>query len=137
MLLRSLRQAVYRAENGGHFGLHYPAYAHFTSPIRRYPDLLVHRGIRRVIRAQKKGRGAAGARRQSDSNGQYFPYDIQAIATYGAHCSMTERRADDATRRCRRLKCEYLQDHVGDEFSRGGQRGHQLRHLFVELEGYI
>ena len=136
MLLRSLRQAVYQAENGGHFGLHYPAYAHFTSPIRRYPDLLVHRGIRRVIRAQKKGQGVQRVRGASPiPMGSIFPYDIQAIATYGAHCSMTERRADDATREVQAwLKCEYLQDHVGDEFN-GVVSAVTNFGLFVELEG--
>jgi ribonuclease R len=135
MLLRSLRQAVYQAENGGHFGLHYPAYAHFTSPIRRYPDLLVHRGIRRVIRAQKKGRGVQRVRGAKPiPMASIFPYDVQAIATYGEHCSMTERRADDATREVQAwLKCEYLQDHVGDEFN-GVVAAVTSFGLFVELE---
>lgn len=135
MLLRSLRQAVYQAENGGHFGLHYPAYAHFTSPIRRYPDLLVHRGIRRVIRAQKKGRGVKRVRGAKPiPMKSIFPYDVQAIATYGEHCSMAERRADDATREVNAwLKCEYLQDHVGDEFG-GVVAAVTSFGLFVELE---
>ncbi len=135
MLLRSLRQAVYQAENGGHFGLHYPAYAHFTSPIRRYPDLLVHRGIRRVIRAQKKGQGVQRVRGATPiPMVSIFPYDVQAIATYGEHCSMTERRADDATREVQAwLKCEYLQDHVGDEFN-GVVSAVTSFGLFVELE---
>jgi len=135
MLLRSLRQAVYQAENGGHFGLHYPAYAHFTSPIRRYPDLLVHRGIRRVIRAQKKGRGVKRVRGAKPiPMKSIFPYDVHAIATYGEHCSMAERRADDATREVNAwLKCEYLQDHVGDEFG-GVVAAVTSFGLFVELE---
>jgi ribonuclease R len=135
MLLRSLRQAVYQADNGGHFGLHYPAYAHFTSPIRRYPDLLVHRGIRRVIRAQKKGQGVRRIRGASPiPMTSIFPYDMQAMATYGEHCSMTERRADDATRDVQAwLKCEYLQDHVGDEFN-GVVSAVTSFGLFVELE---
>jgi len=135
MLLRSLRQAVYQAENNGHFGLHYPAYAHFTSPIRRYPDLLVHRGIRRVIRAQKKGEGIKRVRGASPiPMTSIFPYDVQAMATYGEHCSMTERRADDATREVQAwLKCEYLQDHVGDEFN-GVVSAVTSFGLFVELE---
>jgi ribonuclease R len=135
MLLRSLRQAVYQAENEGHFGLHYPAYAHFTSPIRRYPDLLVHRGIRRVIRAQKKGKGVQRVRGASPIPlKSIFPYDVQAIATYGEHCSMSERRADDATREVQAwLKCEYLQDHVGDEFN-GVVSAVTSFGLFVELE---
>lgn len=134
MLLRSLRQAVYQPENGGHFGLHYTAYAHFTSPIRRYPDLLVHRGIRCVIRAGKTGtgvkrvRGAAPIPRQS-----IFPYDIHAMVVNGEHCSMSERRADDATREVQAwLKCEYLQDHVGDEFD-GVISAVTSFGLFVEL----
>ena len=135
MLLRSLRQAVYQAENSGHFGLHYPAYAHFTSPIRRYPDLLVHRGIRRVIRAQKKGKGVQRVRGAAPiPMSSIFPYDVQAIVTYGEHCSMTERRADDATREVQAwLKCEYLQDHVGDEFN-GVISAVTSFGLFVELE---
>jgi len=135
MLLRSLRQAVYQAENNGHFGLHYPAYAHFTSPIRRYPDLLVHRGIRRVIRAQKKGEGIKRVRGASPiPMASIFPYDVQGMATYGEHCSMTERRADDATREVQAwLKCEYLQDHVGDEFN-GVVSAVTSFGLFVELE---
>jgi len=135
MLLRSLRQAVYQAENLGHFGLHYPAYAHFTSPIRRYPDLLVHRGIRRVIRAQKKGQGVQRVRGAKPIPvASIFPYDMQTIVTYGEHCSMAERRADDATRDVQAwLKCEYLQDHVGDEFN-GVVSAVTSFGLFVELE---
>jgi ribonuclease R len=118
MMLRSLSQAVYQPDNEGHFGLHYDAYAHFTSPIRRYPDLLVHRGLRSVIRSEKsakhvrrlKGTPPIPARR-------IFPYDVQAMAVHGEHCSMTERRADDATREVQAwLKCEYLLEHVGDAF---------------------
>ena len=135
MLLRSLRQAVYQAENLGHFGLHYEAYAHFTSPIRRYPDLLVHRGIRRVIRAQKKGQGVQRVRGAKPIPLQsIFPYDMHAMVTYGEHCSMAERRADDATREVQAwLKCEYLQDHVGDEFN-GVVSAVTSFGLFVELE---
>ncbi len=118
MLLRSLSQAVYQCDNGGHFGLHYDAYAHFTSPIRRYPDLLVHRGIRHLVRSRKK---FEGVRRMEGAKAlpakHIFPYDVAVMATHGEHCSSTERRADDATREVDAwLKCEYLQEHVGDEF---------------------
>jgi ribonuclease R len=118
MLLRSLSQAVYQPENLGHFGLHYEAYAHFTSPIRRYPDLLVHRGIRYLIRSAGKVEGVqrvAGA--ETLEARHIFPYDVAAMVVNGEHCSMTERRADDATREVEAwLKCEYLQEHVGEEF---------------------
>lgn len=119
MLLRSLRQAVYQPENKGHFGLNYEGYAHFTSPIRRYPDLLVHRGIRCVLRSKMRTRlvrRADGARRLDPARS--YPYDEAAIAALGEHCSTTERRADDATRDVDAwLKCEYLQDHVGETFA--------------------
>ena len=135
MLLRSLSQAVYQPENKGHFGLHYDAYAHFTSPIRRYPDLLVHRGIRHLIRsrAQAKGirrvEGAKAIPRQ-----RIFPYDQGDMAAQGEHCSMTERRADDATREVEAwLKCEYLQEHVGDDFD-GVISAVTSFGLFVELQ---
>jgi ribonuclease R len=118
MLLRSLSQAVYQPENGGHFGLHYAAYAHFTSPIRRYPDLLVHRGIRHLVRSTGEAKGVLrveGA--EPIPVKRIFPYDIAAMVVHGEHCSMSERRADDATREVQSwLKCEYLQEHVGDEF---------------------
>lgn len=118
MMLRSLRQAVYQPDNLGHFGLNYPAYAHFTSPIRRYPDLLVHRAIRHVIRSDQPSKQVVrvkGARPLPKK--QIFPYDMGAMVKLGEHCSMSERRADDATRDVVAwLKCEFLQDRVGETF---------------------
>ncbi len=118
VMLRSLSQAVYQPENEGHFGLAFDAYAHFTSPIRRYPDLLVHRAIRSVIRSTrecKHVRRVEGAGRLAKK--AIFPYDTPAMVTLGEHCSMAERRADDATRDVVDfLKCEYMEQHVGDVF---------------------
>ncbi len=97
VMLRSLQQAVYSPDNVGHFGLAYEHYTHFTSPIRRYPDLLIHRAIKAALTGDK-----------------YNPGNWQAL---GAHCSMTERRADEATRDVESwLKCFYMQDHVGETF---------------------
>jgi ribonuclease R len=134
MLLRSLSQAVYQPQNEGHFGLHYPAYTHFTSPIRRYPDLLVHRGIRSLIRSKRKVPGVMRVEGAEPIPAQrIFPYDLPAMALHGDHCSMTERRADDATREVEAwLKCEYLQEHVGDEFD-GVIAAVTSFGLFVEL----
>ncbi len=133
MLLRSLSQAVYQPENKGHFGLHYPAYAHFTSPIRRYPDLLVHRGIRRVIRSDLPSKRVLREDTQPIPVKRIFPYDFGDMLALGEHCSMTERRADDATREVDAwLKCEFLQDHVGDTFE-GVVAAVTSFGLFVEL----
>ncbi len=99
VMLRSLKQAKYEPENVGHFGLGYEAYTHFTSPIRRYPDLLVHRAIKAVLAGKK-----------------YKP--AQKWDELGLHCSMTERRADDATRDVEAwLKCFYMRDHLGSVFT--------------------
>lgn len=111
MLLRSLNQAVYHADNIGHFGLALEEYAHFTSPIRRYPDLTLHRGIKYLLAKEQ------GAKRKTTDTGGYH-YSFDEMDLLGNHCSMTERRADDATREVADwLKCEYMQDHVGEEFS--------------------
>jgi ribonuclease R len=97
VMLRSLRQAIYSPDNVGHFGLAYEAYTHFTSPIRRYPDLLVHRAIKACLKGDT-----------------YAPGDWSAI---GMHCSMTERRADDATRDVVAwLKCFFMQDKINEEY---------------------
>jgi ribonuclease R len=115
VMLRSLRQAVYSPDNVGHFGLAYESYTHFTSPIRRYPDLLVHRAIKAVLK---------GAR--------YSPGDWHEL---GIHCSQTERRADDATRDVESwLKCYYMQDKIGEDFS-GVISGVTGFGLFVALDG--
>lgn len=107
MLLRSMKQAVYDSENIGHFGLALEAYAHFTSPIRRYPDLVVHRAIKAIVDKQQ--------RRKSKTGGK--SYSQEEVEALGEQCSMTERRADDATRDVADwLKCEFMLDHVGDEF---------------------
>lgn len=120
MLLRSLSQAVYAPDNLGHFGLAYEAYSHFTSPIRRYPDLLLHRAIRNILAGehevtplQRMGRAIKGA---FGGKVEPLPGQVQMMAL-GEHCSMTERRADEATRDVMAwLKCEYMQDRVGEEF---------------------
>jgi ribonuclease R len=118
VLLRSLNQAVYSPDNQGHFGLAYPAYTHFTSPIRRYPDLLVHRGIKFL---------------QAGGDPDQFDYSASALQTIGEHCSTTERRADEATRDVADwLKCEFMLDKVGEEFD-GIISGVHSFGLFVEL----
>jgi ribonuclease R len=119
VLLRSMAQATYSPENVGHFGLAYPAYTHFTSPIRRYPDLLVHRAIKHLL----KGGTATD-----------FDYPVPRLQGIGEHCSNTERRADEATRDAVDwLKCEYMLDKVGQEF-RGIITGVNSFGLFVELD---
>ncbi len=102
VMLRSLKQAQYTENNDGHFGLAYPAYTHFTSPIRRYPDLLIHRAVGHLIDNQDK---------------EKFIYSAEDMNRLGKHCSMTERRADEATREVVSwLKCEYMQDKLGQVF---------------------
>ena len=120
VLLRSLMQAVYSPDNGGHFGLAYETYTHFTSPIRRYPDLLVHRAIRHLLQGGTK---------------KTFQYDHANMQQLGEHCSMTERRADEATRDAVDwLKCHYMQDKLGHEFD-GIISGVTGFGVFVELSG--
>ncbi|MFN2308570.1 MAG: ribonuclease R [Gammaproteobacteria bacterium] len=136
VMLRSLSQARYVPENAGHFGLALGQYVHFTSPIRRYPDLLVHRAIRHVLR-NKAGKGlikrALGRVFQSGSSGG-FRYGVSDMQVLGEHCSMTERRADEATRDAIDwLKCEYMMDKVGEEFP-GVISGVTSFGIFVELQ---
>ncbi len=117
-MLRSLTHAEYTPDNIGHFGLALESYAHFTSPIRRYPDLLVHRAIRHIIRGGKPGR---------------YDYDRQALVRLGAITSAHERRAEDATRDVEAwLKCQYMVDRQGETYD-GVVTGVTNFGLFVQL----
>jgi ribonuclease R len=134
VMIRSLLQAVYQPENIGHFGLGFAAYTHFTSPIRRYPDLLVHRALRYLIRSAKqtahvqKVPGVSPLARKV-----IYPYDLKDMQSFGETCSMSERRADAAGYDVVDwLKCEYVKDRVGDEFS-GTVSSVTAFGLFVEL----
>jgi ribonuclease R len=135
MLLRSMSQAVYQPENIGHFGLDYDSYAHFTSPIRRYPDLLVHRAIRYLVRNRpevKQVRCAEGAAKLPQN--KIYPYDDAAMDAFGVQCSSCERRADEASRDVVAwLKCEYLLEHVEETFD-GVINAVTSFGLFVELK---
>ncbi|MCU7865655.1 MAG: ribonuclease R [Candidatus Thiodiazotropha sp. (ex Lucinoma borealis)] len=119
VLLRSLSQALYSSDNVGHFGLSYQAYTHFTSPIRRFPDLIVHRAIKHAI---------------NQGNADDFDYTKPDLQGLGEHCSSTERKADEATRDALDwLKCEYMQDKVGETFN-GIITSVNSFGVFVELE---
>lgn len=120
IMLRSMMAAEYRPDNAGHFGLALDAYAHFTSPIRRYPDLIVHRGIKHVLSKQPI---------------EAFEYTEDELVTVGEHCSMTDRRAEEATREAlMTLKCRFMASRIGEEFT-GVISGVTSFGLFVELDG--
>jgi len=135
MLLRSLSQAEYHPNNIGHFGLAFNAYAHFTSPIRRYPDLLAHRAIRSIIHSEQPSKNV---RRTSSltplSKKTIYPYQHKKMLDLGDHCSFTERRADEAVRDAvTSLKCQYMQQHISKMFL-GKVTSVTGFGLFVELE---
>jgi len=139
MLLRSMQQAIYTPVNSGHFGLAYEAYTHFTSPIRRYPDLLVHRVIKSILLGRKytlpslpvpgeahaklskrleKSRAAKGDASESRApRVRMSAADQRAWEAAGLHCSANERRADEASRDVEAwLKCKYMREHLGEEY---------------------
>ncbi len=140
MLLRSMQQAIYTGINSGHFGLAYEAYTHFTSPIRRYPDLLVHRVIRALLggkryhlingvveevpAVRKGGKPVRGASTEAEH-----------WEAAGVHCSVNERRADEASRDVEAwLKCRYMREHLGEEYG-GAVSAVTSFGLFVQLDG--
>jgi len=134
VLLRSLSQAVYSPEERGHFGLGFSSYAHFTSPIRRYPDLIAHRAIKSVIHGNPEAKDVQ-APAHTDPELAVYPYDLARMEQLGEHTSMAERRADDATRDVMAwLKCEYLKAHVGEEYE-GVIAAVVPFGFFVELSG--
>ncbi len=136
MLLRSMQQAIYTPINSGHFGLAYDAYTHFTSPIRRYPDLLVHRVIKAILgkrhytlpvlptpgEAHEKLARRLASRVAAPGNKLRKPAppptrEVQAWEAAGLHCSANERRADEASRDVEAwLKCKYMREHLGEEY---------------------
>ena len=134
MMLRSMTQAKYEAENKGHFGLAYKAYTHFTSPIRRYPDLLVHRAIRFLIRSEAVPNHVDNpGKLPKIPSEKIIPYSQADMVAIGEQCSMTERRADDATRDVVSwLKCQFMESHIGDVFE-GVISGVANFGLFIQL----
>jgi len=130
LLLRSMQQAIYTVHNSGHFGLAYEAYTHFTSPIRRYPDLLVHRVIKAILgkrryhlvanaktRAPEVRRWGKGGKVQGKPP-KPMSAEMALWEAAGGHCSANERRADEASRDVEAwLKCRYMREHLGEEFS--------------------
>jgi len=149
MLLRSMQQAVYSPDNIGHFGLAYEAYAHFTSPIRRYPDLLTHRAIKAILLGKRYepkigdtsvlNTNVSNATRKQQAKdkveGKQKPAgDLTVWDALGVHCSANERRADEASRDVEAwLKCYFMQDKLGEEFT-GMITGVTTFGIFVQLD---
>lgn len=123
MMLRSMQRAIYTPENKGHYGLSAQYYCHFTSPIRRYPDLQIHRIIKQCINAE-----------MNDKKISYYKGILEDVAK---ECSIKERRADDAERECEKMKkAEYMKDHLGETFT-GIISGVTNYGVYVELENTI
>ena len=149
MLLRSMQQAVYSPDNIGHFGLAYEAYAHFTSPIRRYPDLLTHRAIKAILLGKKYepkiadtsvlNTNVSNATRKQQAKDkaegkEKKAADLTVWDALGVHCSANERRADEASRDVENwLKCYYMQDKLGEEYT-GIITGVTTFGIFVQLD---
>ena len=151
MLLRSMQQAIYTPTNSGHFGLAYPAYTHFTSPIRRYPDLLVHRVIKGILagkryhlQVEELATSAVhtrpvrrGEKRVERIDGKPLKPALAEMAMWagaGAHCSANERRADEASRDVEAwLKCKFMREHLGEEYG-GAVSSATSFGLFVTLD---
>ena len=137
MLLRSMQQAIYTPVNKGHFGLAFDAYTHFTSPIRRYPDLLVHRVIKAILAktkyqlpelpipgeahaklARRLEKGLASRVAEPGQKTKKLSHEAQGWLAAGLHCSANERRADEASRDVEAwLKCKYMREHLGEEYA--------------------
>ncbi|PFG58328.1 ribonuclease R [Vibrio sp. ES.051] len=139
LLLRSQSQAEYSPKNMGHFGLAYDAYSHFTSPIRRYPDLLVHRAIRAKLREQKTGRLRSlllkfKPIRQLTGAANNYPYDAKDVEQLSLYCSQQSRQADEVSREVESaLKCHYMKPFIGQNFT-GTVSGVTHFGVFVELD---
>ena len=134
MLLRSMQQAIYTPINSGHFGLAYEAYTHFTSPIRRYPDLLVHRVIKALLHGKRysivTGALEPASKARRGANAEEETWEVA-----GAHCSANERRADEASRDVEAwLKCRFMREHLGEEYG-GTVTAVTSFGLFVTLDG--
>jgi ribonuclease R len=143
LLLRSMQQAVYTVHNAGHFGLAYPAYTHFTSPIRRYPDLLVHRVIKAILGGRRYHLVANAKTRTPEvrrggkvaKTAKPMSQEMALWEAAGGHCSANERRADEASKDVEAwLKCRYMREHLGEEFS-GTVSAVASFGLFVTLDG--
>jgi ribonuclease R len=133
MLLRSMQQAIYTGTNSGHFGLAYEAYTHFTSPIRRYPDLLVHRVIKALLQGKRYGL-ISGATEAPSRSRKGAGAEEEQWEVAGVRCSANERRADEASRDVEAwLKCRYMREHLGEEFS-GTVSSVASFGLFVQLD---
>ncbi len=137
-VLRSMAQAKYQPDNNGHFGLAYESYTHFTSPIRRYPDLLVHRAIKSLIFDKESHDNILQPKNHMSINRiDYYPYTLSDMIELGEHCSMAERRADDASRDVYdALKCHFLKDHVSEVFE--GRISYLNKNaVYVELSRFL
>ncbi len=143
LLLRSMQQAIYTVHNSGHFGLSYPAYTHFTSPIRRYPDLLVHRVIKATLAGKRYHLAASAKTRKPELRkggklgkpAKPMTQEMELWEAAGGHCSANERRADEASKDVEAwLKCRYMREHLGEEYS-GTVSSVASFGLFVTLDG--